>query len=662
MTKLLRIKMLIMAALVLVAWPVHATLTRLVVEDTQLIEPGKYEVLKGHAYGELNPSDPLNAIITDLEYAPRNERGNVEYVATFSISKPVDMSLASGVLLYTVPNRGRVRHIIGDDAINEGHVMVSSGWQADILPSQERETLSVPIATNHDGSSIIGPVLARFANIPSGTNTLPILRGRVPGTAEPVSLDTKQATLTRRSSEESNVIPLSSTDWAYADCSENPFPGHPDPQKICIKDGFDPNYFYELVYIAKDPKVMGIGFAAVRDLNSFLRYEKVDDVDTPNILGAVITSIVAQGNSQSGTFLRSFVHLGFNQDQAGRIVFDGINPNIAFRLLGMNIRFAAPSGSTGMYEPGSEGVVWWGDYEDEVRGRPTSSLLDRCRLTSTCPKIMETFGSAEFYHLRASPALVGTKADRDIPLPPNVRRYYFPGVRHGGGVGSFETDPLVDPCCQLAQNPNASSGSMRALLGALIDWVVDDRLPPPSRYPRLDQGELGLPTMIALGFPAIPGVPLPDGVIQPLYDNDYGPQFDYHNLSGVITQQPAPIRQVLPMLVPTVDADGNETSGIPSVYHQVPLGTYTGWNTNASGIFKGRIRTNAGGFIPFAKTRAERLAAGDPRLSLQERYGTHENFVERVQFAAQRLVNGRYLLQEDADWLISEAQASDVLK
>ena len=328
----------------------------------------------------------------------------------------------------------------------------------------------------------------------------------------------------------------------------------------------------------------------------------------------------------------------------------------------MNIRFAAPSGSTGMYEPGSEGVVWWGDYEDEVRGRPTTSLLDRCRETDTCPKIMETFGSAEFYHLRASPALVGTRADRDIPLPANVRRYYFPGVRHGGGPGIFETNPQMDPCCQLAPNPNASFHSMRALLLALIDWVVDDRLPPSSKYPKLDRGELALPTAVALGFPNIPGVPLPDGVITPLYDNDFGPQFDYYNLSGIVSQQPPPVRQILPMLVPTVDADGNEISGIPSVFHQVPLGTYTGWNINASGLFKGRIRTNAGGFIPFAKTKSERLAAGDPRLSLEERYGTHENFVEKVRLAAQRLVEDRYLLQDDADRLVSEAQESDVLR
>ena len=170
------------------------------------------------------------------------------------------------------------------------------------------------------------------------------------------------------------------------------------------------------------------------------------------------------------------------------------------------------------------------------------------------------------------------------------------------------------------------------------------------------------PTHVAMGFPAIPGVPLPDGILTPFYDYDLGPRFNYNDLSGVVTMQPPPIRQVLPTLVPRVDADGNETTGVASVLHQVPLGTYTGWNTVASGFYKGRIRTNTGSFIPFARTRAERLASGDPRPSLEERYTSHENYVANVRAAAERLVRGRYLLQDDADRLIAQAEASKVLK
>ena len=651
-------------ALLVLAVPGQAQITRLVVERTEPLGHDGYERLTGHAYGELDPQHPLNVIITDLEFAPRNARGLVEYATTFTILKPANMATASGVLLYFVPNRGRF-NLTGDaflaDARAQGHVLVASGWQGDLEPAEGTETLAVPVARYPDGSSITGPVLARFNDMPAGTKTLPILRGGVAGTADPANLDTSKATLTRRASDNGQVVPLRSSDWAFADCSRTPFPGTPDPRKVCLRDGFDPAYLYELVYTAKDPEVLGIGFAATRDLISYLRYGTQSSAATSNPVAGRITSTVSFGNSQSGTYLRGFIHLGFNQDTAGRIVFDGSNPNISARLLAMNIRFAAPSAGALIYEAGSDGVVWWSGYEDVARGRPQAALLDRCTATDTCPKIVDTFGSAEFFNQRASPTLVGTGADRDIPLPPNVRRYVFPGVRHGGGPGGFDAEPEPDDCCGLPSNPNSSDESLRALRTALVDWVVNGTLPPPSQYPRLDRGELVSPTRAAMGFPAIPGVPLPDGILNPLYQYDFGPEFRYQDVSGVITIQPPPIRRVLPTLVPKVDADGNETAGVASVLHQVPLGTYTGWNTFPSGFFAGRILTNGGSFIPFARTRSERLASGDPRPSLEERYGTHDRYVALVRAAAERLVRGRYLLQDDADRLIEEAEASHVL-
>jgi hypothetical protein len=647
------------------AIPGQARITRLVVEHTETLGQDGYQILTGHAYGELDPRLPLNAIITDLELAPRNVGGMVEYVATFTIVKPADMAKASGLLLYFVANRGRINLTGGGflaDARKRGHVLAASGWQGDLAPAAGVETLLVPVAKNLDGSSITGPVLARFSDMPAHTATLPILRGGVAGTADPASFYTSQAMLTRRTSEDGTIIPLRGADWAFADCSEVSFPGKPDPRKVCLKSGFDPAYLYELTYTAKDPKVYGIGFAATRDLNSYLRYGNQDDTGAPNPLRERITEAVSQGNSQSGNFLRSMIHLGFNQDETGRIVFDGSNPNIAVRQQEMNFRFAAPSGAAGMYEPGSDGVVWWEDTADDARHHATAGLLDRCRATETCPKIVETFGSSEFYNLRASPDLVGTRADRDIPLPSNVRRYYFPGVSHGGGPGDFDAEVRHQACCELTPNPNSSSETLRALQTALIDWVVKGALPPPSQYPRLDRGELVEPAQATMGFPAIPGVPFPDGILTKFYRYDFGPRFHYNDLSGIITVQPPAIRQVLPTLVPRVNADGNEVAGVASVLHQVPLGTYTGWNTNASGINKGHIRTNTGAFIPFAKTKAERLASGDPRPSIEERYGTHEQYVAQVRAAAERNVRGRYLLQDDAERLISQAEASKVLK
>jgi hypothetical protein len=203
---------------------------------------------------------------------------------------------------------------------------------------------------------------------------------------------------------------------------------------------------------------------------------------------------------------------------------------------------------------------------------------------------------------------------------------------------------------------------MRALIVALTDWVVKGLEPPPSVYPRLDQGQLARPDHRAMGFPLIPGMPLPDNLINPLFDYDFGPEFKYGDLSGLITLQPPVIKRVLPMLVPKVDADGNETSGVPSLLHQAPLGSYLGWNVTRAGFYKGRVCGFAGGFIPFAKTKAERLATSDPRLSLEERYHDHAGYVAAVKTAVGRLLSRRFLLPEDAERLIRQADESGVLR
>jgi hypothetical protein len=662
------------------AWSLQARITRVVIERREpgaykgqsFGEAGRYEWLRGHAYGELDPKDPLNAIITDIEFAPRNARGMVEYSATFTLAKPVDMSKASGVLLYDVANRGRIALAASSadagalaDLFKHGIVVLSSGWEGDVPPRESIESIVIPIAKNLDGSSITGPVLVRFSDMPPHTTTLPVMHGLGNQFAapEPASLDSTKATLTRRASEGSAIVPIRSADWAFADCAGVPFPGKPDLRKICLKNGFDPAFLYELVYTAKDPMVFGIGYAATRDLNAFFRYADRDESGDANPLEGKIRFGIARGSSQSGNFLRSYIHLGFNQDESGRIVWDGINPNIAVRQLALNFRFASPGGGAEMFEPGSDAVLWWSDYKDDARRRSEGGLLDRCRATDTCPKVFETFGSFEFWGLRASPDLVGTSADRDIPLPANVRRYYFPGVTHGGGRGGFSASAPAPPrACELPANPNPSSDTMRALTIALVDWVAKGTAPPPNQYPRLDRGELVEPTQRAMGSPLIPGVPLPDGVINPLYDYELGPGFRYNDLRGVISIAPPAIKQVLPSLVPRVDADGNETVGVASVLHQAPLGTYLGWNVTAQGYLKGRECGLNGAFIPFAKTKAEREAAGDPRLSLVERYGSHEGYVAVVKRAADRLVRDRFLLPADAERLIGEAQASDVLR
>ncbi len=644
----------------------QARVVKLVIERTQ--PAGTYTRITGHFEGELDPKLPQNAIVQDLQFAPRNAHGKVEYSATFTLLFPTDPAKRSGVLLYEVPNRGNspLNARLSEDEQNEGDAMLSSGWQGDLTPRPGLETIMVPVAKNADGSPITGPVLMSLMNLPQGSSTASLESGFAGlHYQRPETLDTSKARLTRQASEDGEVIPIRASDWAFAECSKTPFPGTPDPTKICLKGGFQADQMYRVVYTAKDPLVLAIGAAATRDIVSFLRYAAKDDAGTANPLGAKIHHSIAFGTSQSGNFIKTFINLGFNQDEEKHIVWDGANPNIAARQNPLNFRFAVPGGAGSLYEPGSEGVLWWSDYRDQERGRTTAGLLDRCLATKTCPKIVETFGATEFWGLRMSPGLVGTRAEADIPLPANVRRYYFPGVTHGGGRGGFQ---VVAPNsgggrgCALPDNPNSTAESMRALRRALIDWVVKNIAPPESRYPRLDRRELVPPQHEAMGFPAIPGYPLPDNLINTFYEYDFGKSFQYNDLSGVISMMPPVIRRVIPMLVPKTDADGNEIGGIPSVLHQAPLATYLGWNVTASGYLKGRGCGFAGGMIPFPRTKAEREASGDPRPSIEERYGTHENYVAKVKAAAQQLVKERFLVQEDADRLVSQAEASNVLK
>jgi hypothetical protein len=653
----------------------QARVTRIVVDQTIALADGRNESVFGRAYGELDPKDPLNAIITDIQYAPQNARGQVEYVSRFTLTKPVDMSKASGVLWYDVVNRGRPVVMnnspssIGPSATRPqdfGHVALISGWQGDIEQTADNWTVQVPIARNPDGSPITGVILARIANAPIGSNTRPLgmLATSIPYDA--ASRDTTKAHLIAKSSESragetgtSKEIP--SGDWAFADCTKIAFPGSSNPRSLCLKNGFDPGLLYELVYEAKDPKVLGIGFAAMRDVASFFRFEAADDRNWPNPIAGKIHHAVVQGISQSGNALKTFILLGFNQDERRRRVFDGANPHIAGRLTSINVRFGLPSGSGTLYEPGGEGILWWASYIDIKRGRGEASLLDRCTATGTCPKIFETFGASEYNARLMTVAETGTDGRADLALPPNVRRYYFPGTTHGGGAGGFGLTSRPAAGCVLAQNPNPEDETMNALQVALVDWVVQGTEPPPSVYPTLGGGDLVPNTMEAMHFPLIPGVPPPTGMAVGLFDYDFGSKLDYGNFSGIITRQPPAIKQIIPALMPGVDQDGNERVGVASVLHQVPLGTYTGWNVTAAGFFKGQPCGGGltGGYIPFARSKVERAAVGDPRPSLEERYGTHAGYICALKKVAKQEVARRFLRSEDADRLVAEASTVD---
>jgi hypothetical protein len=246
-------------------------------------------------------------------------------------------------------------------------------------------------------------------------------------------------------------------------------------------------------------------------------------------------------------------------------------------------------------------------------------------------------------------------------LPENVRRYYMPGTTHGGGRGGFAVASEPDARCALPRNPNPMSDTLGALTVALVDWVVRGTPPPPSKYPTLADRTLAPATRAALGFPQVPGLPFADDLVNVVLDYDFGPDFIYNDMSGVITRQPPAVKRLIPTLVPRVNADGNEIAGVASVLHEAPLGTYLGWNIQASGFFAGQICGFAGGYVSFARTRADRLKGGDPRLSLEERYGTQEGYACVARRAAEALARDRFLLKPDADRLIAEAARSRIL-
>lgn len=678
-----------------------ARVTKIVIEstldpDTTLAATGPAGAIKrisGRAYGELDPSHPGNAIIQDISLAPKNAAGKVEYVSTFQLIMPSDPAKMSGLMWHDVPNRGGRLTIVPAER-NVGDVGLSSGWQGENAGNTAynkpgAEFVIVPVAKNADGSPIRGDVLGRIVNR-SGPNSQPLMVQVNPLPYKPFDLDTKKATLTVVKHETvdgkvtiDSVMP--SSDWAWAKCdAANPFPGTPDATQICLKNGFNPKLLYQVVFTAQDPPVLGIGFAAFRDVASFFRNEAKDDFGTANPLAGKIKHVISRGNSQSGNYLRGFIHLGFNQDEAGRQVHDGAWPIIAGRRIALNFRWAQADGVLELYQAGSEGPQWWVPWPDTVRKLPERGILDRCTATKTCPKVIEHFGSAEVWALKLTPEWVGTDGKADIPLPDNVRRYYIASSNHGGYIvptpntmfnASLAGSTLPAPNCPgnnfgsavLAPNPMPHIHTVNALRQHFRNWVMQGVAPPPSVWPRLDKGELVDATKTAMGFPTIPGIPptLPTNFIMPTFDYDWGPDFNANDGSGVPTKLPPPIKQVINMKVPRVNADGNEVGGVPVVLHDAPLGTYLGWNITAGGarpFHEGQICNYVGGMVPFAKTKADRVAANDSRLSLEERYTDHAGYVNAVRKAAANAVAQRFLLQADADALIAQADASNVLR
>ena len=455
------------------------------------------------------------------------------------------------------------------------------------------------------------------------------------------------ATLSKRfgADGESQVIPRDQ--WSFDKCPDGKAKTA-STVDICYPAGFSSDLVYDLVYEARDPIVMGLGFAATRDIMSFLRFDATD----ANPLVAKgsgrnpIQFALSFGSSQSGRFLKDLIYQGFNQDGKGRKVLDGAIPHISgSRKTYTNYEFAMPGRFStqleGHHTPGDQFPFTYATLTDPITGK-TDGVLAKCTAQNACPKIMHWDSGLEFWSARSSLVATDPKGERDAPIPDNVRLYLFSSTQHG---------PAATPAkgiCQQLNNPLQYRETQRALMTALFAWVAKETPPPASRYPRLADGTLVPSAPQAIGFPQIPGVTF-TGRVNHLSVIDYG-TFPPRHMPGAEYR----------VLVPKIDPDGNDMPGVRSAPLSAPLGTYTGWNLRAKGFMENEGCYLNGSYVPFAQTAAQRKTANDPRPSLEERYGTRQKYVDTVSAAAKGLVGDRLLLQEDADRLVKTALTTDL--
>ena len=671
----------LLVALLLVPALSEARITKIVIDPAKSQSPtfgglsfgtvGQYEKLRGKAYGEVDPLDARNALITDIENAPRNANGNVEYSMDIFILKPIHLGNGNHRTLLDFNNRGEMRlgrlneaALTNDpttaaDAGNGfimklGYSVVGNGWDVGATSEDDGLTISVPVAKNPVGSAnpdITGPSYEYivFDNATSTSYTLSFPAN---------NLDQSLATLTVRQFLNDPPTTVSSTDWEYVD--ENTI-------RLAGGTPFLQSHIYEFTYIAKNPVVSGLGLAATRDFVAFLRHQMTDDFGNPNPLAGDVQHTYSYSISQPSRTLNDFVALGFNEDEDGRRVIDGILSHTGGGSGDqINYRF----GQTGRTERNRqnhlypEGVFPFAHpvLRDHLSGQ-IGGRSQRCRASRTCPKRFEVNTSNEYW-VKAGSLLHTDTRGRDLTDPENVRFYLISGLSHG--VGNVTSRGV----CQQFLNPTSPYPAHRALLVALDEWVSHGSEPPKSEVPRrLDHtavfaepqpgSQTGVVPQEKLGWPAIPGVTY-NGVITTRYFLDFGPLLD----AGIISNYPPSVdgRRAYPIFVSKVDKDGNEVAGIRMPPVEAPIATTTGWALRRAGFAENDGCESNGQHIPFKTTKTERLAAGDPRLSLEERYQNHDGYVNAVEQAAKKLQARRFLLPEDVQLYIDEAKASNVLQ
>ena len=620
---------------------------------------GRYEQIDGLAHFAVDPNHPDNVVIADIGLAPRNGDGLVEFSADFRVVKPVDNDHGNGRLLLDVVNRGKelaLKNINSapdgpTDAdphpgngfmMRHGYSLVWCGWQHDVPDAPGLFRCNVPNGQNADGSPVSGKIVIAFQ--PMTRVDTQFLSDREHQPYPTNHLESWDSVLTVQDHEDGEETVISRERWSFARLVEGR--RVPDAAHITMDGGFEAGKVYRVVYETSHAPLVGLGLLATRDIAAWLRYGKVDGAGTSNPLAGAIGRAYAYGRSQSGRFLRQMLYLGLNRDEAGQIVYDGMLPNVAGGKMGeFNVRFGQPSS---LSNRSVNNLPPFLDLDSDGDG-----ILAECARRGIAPKVIYTNTSSEYWGGHGALAHMTPDCTSDVELPDNVRSWLFCGTQHGpANLPISDTNPDTGARGTQALNYVDYRPLMRAALYHLDRWVTHGELPPANGYPNHADGSAVHADDLADWFNGLPGVEFPthQKIMRRL---DFGPD------RAAPTVVPPQVGDRFPSVVSAIDADGNEVGGIRLPAIEAPLATYTGWNVRhpdigGAGQTMAPGGTVVGGAIPLAVTRDERLASGDPRASIEERYASRDEYLERVRACAESLVASGYVLAEDVDVLVTQ--------
>jgi hypothetical protein len=631
---------------------------------------GPYERLLGMASFAIDPNEQDLPLVVDLDLAPRNPEGLVEFKTVLDIVKPVDLSRGNRKLLFDFSNRGgrgaftrlndgggadpTRKSYAGNGFLNrQGYTVVCAGWQGDLVYTGSNVVAFLPEA-RQNGQPLRGKVRQEFISDKPGVLSMPV-SGAATIQCYPV-LNRASATLTMREKEGDPRVAVPASDWELARANETDGKVELTPSNtdLYVKGGFKPGWIYELIYDTEGSRVMGLGFLGLRDLVSFLRHGKADAGGLANPLAGFIDKSYGYGASLAGRVVREFIYEGWNRDAEGRKVFDAVLTHTGIGRLYFNTRFA----QIGRYPRQHEEHSWPSErypfnftpIPDPFTGK-VDSVLKRA---DTDPLIIHSHTAGEYWERHGSMTHTDPRDGSDVEMPTNVRMYVLAGAPHAAIAA--DNPRWIG---QLPPNNISPQPFLRACFVLMDRWATTGEAPPPSRVPRRSEKTLASPEEALARFPRIPGVTLPVTPSRLPYWN-YGPDFDERGIMSVFPPEAVPAKEY-PVQVPQVDADGNDMGGVRYPDMQVPLGTYLGWALRKSGFAEGELLSTNGSIITFARTETEREAKGDLRPSIEARYASHEAYVQAVKRSVDGLVKEGLMLQEDGERYIEAARKKNPL-